>query len=962
MSWPRLGTCVRVVAGLVATLWPADAGAPPLELEAGASYQGESDYDQAGYRVAAAGDVNGDGLDDLLISAPDSDVPLVNAGQTYLLFGREVGWQLDASLGVADASFVGEESNDNSSYAACGAGDLDGDGFDDLAIGAYGNDEASADAGKVYVVFGGPSGWTLQIPLADALASFLGEDTGDRAGYSLAAAGDLDGDGLDDLLIGAYRSGDAAYQAGEVYVVFGADPVAWSTGVDLALLPASFLGEAADDFAGKGLGGGGDMNGDGFDDLVVGATNNDEGAAAAGKVYLVFGRGGGWAPDTSLATADATFLGETGGAYAGRAVDIAGDLNGDGLDDLVIGAYGRDDPGIDAGETYLVFGRPEYVGQQISLADADASFVGELAGDFAGWSAAGAGDVDGDGFDDLLVGAYKRDGWELDSGAAYLLLGAPTGWAMRTSLADAGAAVLGETAYDYLGRSVAGVGDVDGDGFDDFLVGVSGNDDFETDSGEVLVVFGEANEDVDGDGYTTWGGDCDDLDPDTHPGAEDDPCDGWDTDCDDFLDEITDVDGDGFTHCDGDCDDLDPALNLTDGDGDGFTTCAGECDDGDPTVFPGADDPFCDGRDSACDGSLPQEIDQDGDGYAICDGDCDENHDDTFPGAVELCDHRDNDCDGALPGVELDDDGDLQTECEGDCDDADPQTYLGALELCDGQDNDCDGLPDDNEVDDDGDGVTECDGDCDDGNADRYPGAPETCADGVDTDCSGDVWAEIDDDHDGWAECAGDCNDSNASIHPGATEICNGIDDDCTPLTDENGDADGDGESLCDGDCDEEDPGTYPGAPEACDGRDNDCDGYADEGFDQDGDGASTCDGGDCDDTDPTIRPGVPEVPYDGIDQDCDGADLTDVDGDGFDGGERGGDCDDTQVWISPGAPEICTDGVDGDCDGIADAEDPDCKPMACSAGRGRVQGGYTGCAAILLLVVAARRRQSTGR
>ena len=926
----RVALVAAITGGLCAG-GPVPAQAAPVELDPGASYLGQSDYDEAGYRVAAAGDVNGDGLDDLLISAPDSDVPLVNAGQTYLVLGRTQGWQLDLSLGTADGSFVGEESNDYASYAACGAGDLDGDGYDDIAIGAYGNGESATDAGKVYLVFGDPVGWPLQTPLADAAATFLGEELDDRAGYSLAAVGDVDGDGYDDLAVGAYKSNDGVYHGGEVYLVQGMPQGGWAVGADLGALSSSFVGEVDSDFAGKAVGGGGDVNGDGFDDLLVGAPNNDETAAAAGKVYLILGQGAGWAADTPLADADATFRGESDGAYAGRAVDIVGDVNGDGLDDLLIGSYGRDYPGSDAGEVYLVFGGPGIVDLHVSLDQADASFSGEMAGDFAGWSASGAGDVDGDGYDDVLVGAYKWDGDELDSGATYLLLGRPSDWSLRTPLSMAGAAVFGEAAYDYLGRSCAGLGDVDGDGFDDLLVGVSGNDEFDTDAGKALLIFGEANEDVDGDGYTTWGGDCDDLDPDTHPGAEDDPCDGWDTDCDDFLDEITDLDGDGYTHCDGDCDDLDPTLDLADLDGDGFTTCGGECDDTDPTVHPGAEDVFCDGVDSACDGSLPQEIDGDLDGYAVCDGDCDDDSYDTFPGAVELCDHQDNDCDGQIPGIEHDGDGDGQTECEGDCDDFNEFTYLGALELCDGHDNDCDGIPDDNEVDDDGDGVTECEGDCDDGNPDRYPGAPETCADGVDSDCSGDIWAEFDDDNDGWAECQGDCNDSIASIHPGATEVCNGIDDDCTPLTDEDGDADGDGVSLCGGDCDEEDPGTYPGAPEACDGKDNDCNGYPDDGFDQDGDGASSCGGGDCDDGDPTIRPGVPEVPYDGIDQDCDGEDMVDVDGDGFAGGERGDDCDDTQVWISPGAPEICSDGVDGDCDGIADADDPDCAPAACA-------------------------------
>ncbi len=245
--------------------------------------------------------------------------------------------------------------------------------------------------------------------------------------------------------------------------------------------------------------------------------------------------------------------------------------------------------------------------------------------------------------------------------------------------------------------------------------------------------------DRDADGYTS-DIDCDDDDPDVHPGRVE-ACDGRDTDCDGAL-----------------------APEEVDDDGDAITECQGDCDDGDAGIFFGAPE-GCDALDTDCDGAIPAtELDDDGDGLSDCAGDCDDADPAVHPGAVEGCDGLDTDCDGAGGGDETDDDGDGLSECDGDCDDTEPLIHPVAVLVGAGIDTDCDGAYGPDETDDDGDGVTECLHDCDDANFAVHPGADEGC-DGLDTDCDGQLGPlELDDDGDGVSECDGDCDDADGAF------------------------------------------------------------------------------------------------------------------------------------------------------------------------------------------------------
>ncbi len=920
--------------------------APPLQLTPRATLVGEDDEDHAGTAVAGAGDVNGDGLDDLLVGAPWKSDLGSYAGEAYLVFGRGGGWNALGCLCQADASFRGVYAGDEAGGAVAGAGDVNGDGFDDFLVGAV-NGVLGMDAvGEVFLVLGHASGWAPDESLATVTDSFLGEVDEDKAGWAVAGVGDVDGDGLADFLASAPFNDEAATNAGQTYLILGT-AAAYTQDTDLSTVDASFLGEASEDRAGTAVAGAGDVNGDGLDDLLVGSAVNDEAASNAGQAYLVFGREAGWAMDTSLADSDASFTGVEFNDEVGYSVAGVGDVDGDGFDDILVGAKYEDVFDVNDGAAYLFLGSDSGWTMDRTIDYADASFAGMAADDRAGHRVAAAGDIDGDGFDDMLVTAPTNDEADIDAGQIYVIMGHDQGWAMATPLDEAASAsMLGEGRDDYLGTA-AGLGDVDGDGLGDLLFGALYNDGGGTMAGAAYMIRGFVCEDIDGDGYSTCDGDCDDTDPTTYPGAED-PCDGVDSDCGDDLDDELDDDGDGFAECDGDC------------------------DDGEAAAFPGAAE-TCDGFDNDCDGVLfPGEEDEDTDGFGVCAGDCNDLNPTIFPGASEGCDGVDTDCDGAVDPSELDDDGDGFAECEDDCDDTAPDVYPGATDICgDGIDSDCmgdldyeedfdgdgyapcDGDCHDNDVDlnpadMDADGVSSCDGDCDDLDDEIYPGAPERC-NGLDDDCNGSPGNdETDYDADGFMPCEGDCDDYTGWINPDQEEnTCNGVDDDCDPDTEDMPDDDGDEHSICYGDCDDDDPGTYPGAIEACDGQDNDCDGTIDEGFDLDGDGFSSCIHGDCDDDDPLIYPEAPEIPYDGIDQNCVGGDLTDIDGDGHDGGQFGDDCDDTRAWIHPGAVESCLDGVDADCDGVADAQEDDCVEGGC-----RCSGTGSDRRGALLLVV----------
>lgn len=959
--------------------------------EADVTLSGEKNYDNAGTTVSGLGDVNGDGIHDLGIAAPGNGDGGTNAGKVYLVLGRKTGWPKTAALGTfADASFIGFTA-ERVGISLARAGDVQGSATgccEDILIGSDNHTETGkTGAGRAFLVFGRSSGWTKNFKLTDTLgktvtdtnvASYVGDVADQRVGKSVGGPVDLNRDGYADIVLGA--GGDTAAgqnDRGQVGIIFGKSS-GWARDASFAAsTDVLIVGEQDGGGFGKSVAGVSSMDGDGWRELVVGAPDYDvDGSLSdAGKVYVFRGKGTiAWTKGLSLAasSADISFTGEAVYDRAGSTLAEAGDFNQDGVEDLLVGAdqadsvIGNSD---NAGRVYLVLGKASPSGI-VSLKDAGVRFIGTSTSGRAGQGLAGRLDLDQDEYPDLVVGVPFADpSTGTNAGSVYLLRGAQfsdndkDGYSIYAGDCDDASAALSpgitEIAYDGIDQDCSGsdLTDVDKDGYASTVVGGTDCNDSDAlvspaakescnlkdDNCNGSVDEGAQSTfyvDQDGDGYgnpdtskvvkactqpsgtVTNNRDCDDslsTGASTYPGAPEVPYDGIDQDC--SGGDLVDVDGDG------------EASVLVGGP---------DCDDGNPDINSDAIDQPYNGADEDCDGA--DRVDLDADGYAW-EGtpggeDCDDENAAIHPGVTDVpYNGIDEDCSGS-DLIDVDQDGVVAVQAGGtDCLDTDPQSYPEAHDIpndfvdqnCDGElavDSDLDGfsVPDDN--------------DCNDLDADVYPGAEEIPYDGQDQDCDGlDL---VDMDSDGYESTAAggtDCDDLDNTIHPNAVDQpYDGVDQDCDGIL--INDVDGDGFDAVEAqgtDCRDTDPDINPSATEILgNSEDENCNGVA---SDPDGDGFGTApdDFGkaeDCDESDPEIFPGQEEVPYDEVDQDCSGQDLTDVDGDGFDGEAAGGaDCDDENADVNPLMDENRDNGIDDNCDGIIDEEDVDGDGYTAAAG-----------------------------
>ena len=513
------------------TIDRSDRAPSSLDGINGFTLTGIDAVDQSGYSVSSAGDVNGDGYDDLIIGAnganPNGEF---NAGETYIVYG---GASAPGTNGVLDLSglegtngftLTGIDRFDNSGTSVSSAGDVNGDGYDDLIIGANradpNGDINAGEGGETYIVYGGASApgtdGVLALSSLNGTNGFIlnGIDADDYSGWSVSSAGDVNGDGYDDLIIGARLADPNGDDSGETYVIYGGAS-APRTGVRLSTLNGSngfiLTGIDAGDSSGRSVSSAGDVNGDGYDDLIIGAWRADpNGNDNAGETYVIYGGAsapGGVLDLSSLNGTNGFILnGIDVGDSSGISVSSAGDVNGDGYDDLIIGAHFAGPNGNSSGETYIVYGGASAPGTggrfNLSTLNGINGFIltGIDADDRSGFSVSSAGDVNGDGYDDLIIGAPSADpNGNSSAGETYVIYGgasAPgTGGVLDLSMLDGtnGFTVTGIDAYDNSGHSVSSAGDVNGDGYDDLIIGANRADpNGDSRAGETYIVYGGA--------------------------------------------------------------------------------------------------------------------------------------------------------------------------------------------------------------------------------------------------------------------------------------------------------------------------------------------------------------------------------------------------------------------------------------------------------------------------------------
>ncbi len=411
-----------------------------------------------GWSVATAGDVNGDGYDDIIVGAPGYDDGQNDEGRAYVFHG--------SAAGLSPTPNWTAESNQASALfgdSVATAGDVNKDGYADVIVGASFYDNGQTDEGRAFVFHGSATGLN---PTANWVAE--SDQAGAEFGISVASAGDVNGDGYDDVIVGAPHSSFGEIEEGAVAVYHGSatglSPVPnWTAQSNQVM--ASF---------GRSVSTAGDVNGDGFADVIVGAPTSDFDQTDEGAVAVYLGSA------TGLKLMPAwTAQSDQAYAWFGLSVSTAGDVNGDGFADVIVGAPYFASGQNEEGRVFVYHGSATGL---ITPAVPNWTAESDQVGAHFGMAVSTAGDVNGDDYADVIVGASMYDNGQTDEGRAFIFHGSTTGLSLTPKWT-----AESDKAYAKFARFVSTAGDVNGDGLDDVIVGAHAYSNGQTDEGAAFV-------------------------------------------------------------------------------------------------------------------------------------------------------------------------------------------------------------------------------------------------------------------------------------------------------------------------------------------------------------------------------------------------------------------------------------------------------------------------------------------
>ncbi|MBL4652179.1 MAG: FG-GAP repeat protein, partial [Flavobacteriales bacterium] len=521
-----------------------------------------SSGDWFGRSIDAMGDFNGDGVNDIIVGSrydDDDDDGGTDQGAVWILYLNTDGTVNSYSkISETQGGFLGTLDPDDYFGISCSKiGDIDGDGIDDIAVGAIYDDDGGENHGAIWVIFLNANGSVKNFQkISDTQGGLVDAfDDNDWFGNSVSDIGDLDGDGVLDLAVGARADDDGGTDRGSVRIIFLNSDGTVKVVQKISDTQGGFTGVLDNgDWFGMSITNLGDLDGDGITDIAVGARADDDGGTNRGAVWVLFLNSNGTVKSyQKISSTSGDFSGTLNdGDRFGIEVENLGDMDQDGVTDILVGAFKDAANGTNAGSFWILYLNPDgTVKNEFEITQGQFGFSGVIdGGDFFGVSVANVGDLNGDGITEIAVGACKDDDGFSDAGAVWIIdlvdtctntLPLPPddtvclaiGGFQKISATQGGfTGSLG--SEDWFARSIDAMGDFNGDGVNDIVVGSRHDDDGGTDQGAVWILY--LNTDGTVNSYSkiseTQGGFLGTLDPDDYFGTS--------------CSKIGDIDGDGI--------------------------------------------------------------------------------------------------------------------------------------------------------------------------------------------------------------------------------------------------------------------------------------------------------------------------------------------------------------------------------------------------------------------------------